>query len=186
MAFFLHLVRTFFPSVIEPSFGIGRITYALFEHSFGVREGTDNKGWMAFPPIVAPVKCCVVPLLTNQPAKFGPILHRIGDDLRRINIPNRIDDSSTSLGKKYVRFDEVGVPFAVTVDVRSTDEADAGEPVTVTLRDRDSMQQIRLPASELPAVVASLSSQQASWASVVDKYGLLAVAEDVEGKVYAP
>jgi glycyl-tRNA synthetase len=64
------------PSVIEPSFGVGRILYAILEHSFGVREGDDQRVWLSLPPIVAPVSCSVLPLSGNE--EFTPFVHRIG------------------------------------------------------------------------------------------------------------
>ena len=55
--------RSFTPGVIEPSFGIGRILYCVFEHCFYVREGDEKRNVFAFPPSVAPIKCTVFPLL---------------------------------------------------------------------------------------------------------------------------
>lgn len=53
------------PCVIEPSFGIGRIMYALLEHSFRKRDGGDGNSYFALPPMVAPHKCAVLPLVTK-------------------------------------------------------------------------------------------------------------------------
>ena len=64
------------PSVIEPSFGIGRILYAILEHSFGVRESDDQRVWLSLPPVIAPVSCSVLPLSGNE--EFTPFVHRIG------------------------------------------------------------------------------------------------------------
>ena len=64
------------PSVIEPSFGVGRILYAILEHSFGVREGDDQRVWLALPPCVAPISCSVLPLSGNE--QFSQFVQRIG------------------------------------------------------------------------------------------------------------
>ena len=50
------------PSVVEPSFGIGRIMYALFEHNFRMREGDEQRRYFSLPPVIAPLKCSVLPL----------------------------------------------------------------------------------------------------------------------------
>ncbi len=60
------------PSVIEPSFGVGRIMYAVFEHNFKVREDDEQRTYFALPPSVAPIKCSVLPLSGNQ--EFVPIV----------------------------------------------------------------------------------------------------------------
>jgi hypothetical protein len=70
-------VRTFQPSVIEPSFGIGRVMYALFEHSFGIRDGDETRGWMRLPPRIAPLKVALLPLMSNNAAKYAAVLATI-------------------------------------------------------------------------------------------------------------
>lgn len=64
------------PSVIEPSFGIGRILYAILEHSFRIREGDDQRVWLALPAVVAPISCSVLPLSGNE--QFAPFIQTIG------------------------------------------------------------------------------------------------------------
>ena len=53
------------PSVIEPSFGIGRIVYCIFEHCFKVRAEEETRTYFDFPPVIAPVKCSILPLMNN-------------------------------------------------------------------------------------------------------------------------
>lgn len=65
-------VEEIIPSVIEPSFGIGRIMYAVFEHNFKIREGDEQRTFLSLPALVAPYKCSVLPL-TNNP-DFGPYI----------------------------------------------------------------------------------------------------------------
>ena len=127
--------RKFTPSVVEPSFGIGRIIYSLLEHSFRVRDGDEQRTYLKFNPVVAPVKCALLPL--TRSANQRRIVSDISATLQSLNVAFRVDDSGTSIGKRYARSDEIGVPFAVTVD--DVTERDG----TVTLRERDSTAQVR-------------------------------------------
>lgn len=68
-------VEEIIPSVIEPSFGIGRIMYALLEHSFKMRDGDEARCYFSLPPVVAPLKCSVLPLSNNQ--EFAPFTKKI-------------------------------------------------------------------------------------------------------------
>ena len=70
--------------------------------------------------------------------------------LIKAGISNKVDDTGVTVGKRYARTDECGIPFAITVDF------DTLKDETVTLRDLDSMKQIRLPITEVPRVVNSL------------------------------
>merc|ERR1711970_567830 len=58
-------VEEIIPSVIEPSFGIGRVMYAIFEHNFRVREGDEQRTYFSLPPVIAPLKCAILPLSNN-------------------------------------------------------------------------------------------------------------------------
>ena len=78
-----------------------------------------------------------------------------------------MDDSAGSIGRRYARTDEIGIPFGVTIDFDSLKE-----PWTVTLRDAPSMQQIRLEVSDLGSVLAGLASGRTQWAQLLDKYPL--------------
>ncbi len=63
------------PSVIEPSFGVGRIIYAVLEHSFMIRKGDEMRNWLAIPPSIAPISCSVLPLSGNE--QFSPFVKKI-------------------------------------------------------------------------------------------------------------
>lgn len=75
----IHAVVDVIPSVIEPSFGIGRIMYAILEHSFNVREGDEQRVWLSLPPCIAPISCSILPLSGNE--KFDPFVQKIGMSL---------------------------------------------------------------------------------------------------------
>lgn len=70
----LH-VEEIIPSVIEPSFGIGRVMYAIFEHNFKQREGDEQRTFISLPAVVAPLKCSVLPLSANT--EFQPFIKQL-------------------------------------------------------------------------------------------------------------
>ncbi|CAM9565940.1 unnamed protein product [Ectocarpus sp. 12 AP-2014] len=159
----------FTPSVIEPSFGIGRILHSLLEHSFYVREaeeGADDKdmkrGVMAFRPLVAPIKCAVFPL--SSQAAFFPLCGRVMDALGKMHLSAKMDASGAALGRRYARMDELGAPFGVTVDFQTVEDE------TVTLRERDSMTQIRMPMADVAPLMARLVTEEAAWKECTSKY----------------
>ncbi len=88
-------VEKIVPSVVEPSFGVGRIMYAIFEHNFKVREGDEQRTYFSLPASIAPLKCSVLPLSTNP--DFTPIVKQISKSLTEAEVSHKVDDSS---GKK--------------------------------------------------------------------------------------
>lgn len=90
--------RVFTPSVIEPSFGIGRIIYCLYEHSFYTRPskaGDEQLNVFRFPPLVAPIKCTVFPLVQNQ--QYEEVAKSIAKSLTAAGISYKIDITGTQL-----------------------------------------------------------------------------------------
>ncbi|KAJ1346947.1 Glycine--tRNA ligase [Parelaphostrongylus tenuis] len=151
------------PSVIEPSFGIGRVMYAILEHSFRQREGDEQRTFLALRPLVAPIKCSVLPISANE--RLNPIIEAVREELSRYDLSYRVDDSAGSIGRRYARTDEIGIPFGVTVDFESEKQ-----PWTVTLRHAESMEQIRLDLTELGGVVSALVSERMDWTTAQQKY----------------
>jgi len=156
-------VEEFIPSVIEPSFGIGRIMYSIFEHNFKIREGDEQRTYFSLPPLIAPLKCSVLPLSNN--AEFSPLVADLSSRLTDSDISHKIDDSSGSIGKRYARTDEVAIPFGITVDFDSLKE-----PHSVTLRERDSTAQVRIPVNKVADVVRELSTGRTSWDKVISQF----------------
>jgi glycyl-tRNA synthetase len=150
--------REYTPNVIEPSFGIGRILYSLMEHVYWSREGDEARGVLSFPPIVAPMKVLLVPL-SNHP-DFGPFVTKLTYKLRRMGIPNKVDDSSASIGKRYARNDELGTPLGITIDFQTVKDQ------SITLRDRDSKTQVRASEDEICAAIKSLVDGEETWEDV--------------------
>ncbi|NXS28994.1 GARS ligase, partial [Pomatostomus ruficeps] len=159
----LH-VEEIVPNVIEPSFGIGRIMYTVFEHTFRIREGDEQRTYFSFPAVVAPFKCSVLPLSQNQ--EFMPFVKELSEALTRTGISHKVDDAAGSIGRRYARTDEIGVAFGITIDFDTVNRS----PHTATLRDRDSMRQIRAEISELPAIIRDLANGYLTWADVEAKY----------------
>ncbi|VDL69532.1 unnamed protein product, partial [Nippostrongylus brasiliensis] len=151
------------PSVIEPSFGIGRIMYSVLEHSFRQREGDEQRTFLALRPLVAPIKCSVLPISANE--KLNPIIDAVREELAKHDLSYRVDDSAGSIGRRYARTDEIGIPFGVTVDFESE-----ALPWTVTLRHAESMEQIRLEITELGNVVSDLVRERMDWTDAQKKY----------------
>jgi glycyl-tRNA synthetase len=136
------------PHVVEPSYGIDRMCYAILEQAYDEDEADGEKRVvMRFSPRVAPVQVAVFPLMTRD--GLDTIATDIAHTLQKKGILAEYDDSG-AIGRRYRRQDEIGTPFAVTVDY------DTKENNTVTLRDRDSMKQVRVAIGDLPEIVAVL------------------------------
>lgn len=138
------------PHVIEPSYGFDRLLYALLESAYAedVVEGEPRKR-LRLLPRVAPVTVAVLPLLGNHEGLVARA-QRLQQGLLRAGISAEFDDAGT-IGRRYRRYDEVGTPWAVTVDHRSLEDG------TVTVRDRDTTEQVRVPEAELTAWVKGRS-----------------------------
>ncbi len=150
------------PSVIEPSYGIGRILYAVLEHSFSQRTGDEQRCVMAFRPCVAPIKVGIFPL-TNFPS-FIPIINRLRDMFQKAGVSNRTDASTGTVGRRYSRSDELGIPFGLTVDFRTLLDD------SVTVRDRDTMAQVRVPIARVSNLLQQLISETLSWSQVMERF----------------
>lgn len=127
------------PHVFELSMGIDRSLYTILEHSYYEDYDHDERVVLRLKPYLAPITVGVLPLMTKD---------GLGEKARSIYAPLRKDfdvfsDESGSIGRRYRRLEEIGVPYAITID--KTSMADE----TVTIRDRDTMEQERVRISEL-------------------------------------
>lgn len=136
------------PHVVEPSYGIDRILYCTLEHAYEEEnvEGEIRKV-LHLNPGVAPVQAAVFPLMSKD--GLDTIAQDITAELQKHNILAQYDDNG-AIGRRYRRQDEIGTPYEITVDY------DSLEDNTVTLRERDSMEQVRLPIAEVPETLTSL------------------------------
>lgn len=151
--------ETFTPHVIEPSFGIGRIIYCLLEHAFWQRSEDKKRAVLSIPPVIAPIKVALVPLLTT--GIFDSEIQKISQLLSEAGIACKTDDAGTAIGRKYARMDELGVPFAITVDHATLQDQ------TVTLRDRDSCAQVRLSILELIPKLQRLIAEEIAFSDLL-------------------
>lgn len=132
----------FIPHVIEPTFGLGRHILMVLAEAY--REdalGGEARTYLALKPALAPYKAAVFPLLRNKPELVSKA--REVYEMVKKEIPQTMWDDNGNIGKRYRRQDEIGTPFCITVDF------DTLEDDTVTLRDRDSGVQTRVPAAKL-------------------------------------
>lgn len=165
-------VRNFTPNVIEPSFGIGRIFYALLEHSFWSREEDKERGVLSLPPLVAPFKVLIVPISSNE--QLSPLAQQISKKLRSLGIASRIDDSSATIGRRYARNDELGTPFACTIDFASVSKG------TITLRERDTTSQRIGTVDQVVDVVKQLCDGRLDWKGACQILPAYTGTQDVE------
>jgi glycyl-tRNA synthetase len=128
--------------VVEPALGVDRALLVFLFDAYDEEEiaGGDTRVVLHFHPSVAPIKVAVLPLSRNE--RLVPKAREVYD-LVRSRVVTQYDDSQ-SIGRRYRRQDEIGTPLAVTVDFQTLDEDNA-----VTIRDRDTMEQIRVPIAEL-------------------------------------
>lgn len=85
--------------------------------------------------------------------------------MTRVDVSHKVDDSSGSIGRRYARTDEIAIPYGITIDFDTLKE-----PQSVTLRERDSMDQVRIPLAEIADVVRNLAFSKIEWSDVTAKY----------------
>lgn len=102
-----------------------------------------------------------MPLSSNS--QFTPHIKKLSQQLRNLGISNRIDDSSASIGKRYSRNDELGTPLGITVDFQTLQDG------TVTLRDRDTTDQLRAEASKILDAIKAIVDGSKNWDMVASE-----------------
>jgi glycyl-tRNA synthetase len=154
----------YIPSVIEPSFGLGRILYSLLEHAYTEREGTSKKGsdekesYLKLSPLVAPTKAAI---LTQAVKPWAlPQIADLSEKLSDVGLSYRVDNSTVSIGRKYARADEIGTPYSIVIDLQSNQDQ------KVTIRDRDTTEQVRVTRDRAVTIVRELCSARTTWEQV--------------------
>ena len=142
----------YIPFVIEPSLGADRVTLAFLVDAYDEEVvGQDKNGKddvrtvLRLHPALAPFKCAVLPLSK----KLGPAAQEIQQMLAKDFMVDY--DDAGSIGKRYRRQDEIGTPYCVTVDFETVGDGEKAADHCVTVRDRDTMEQVRLPIDQLKA-----------------------------------
>lgn len=110
---------------------------------------------------------------------FTTQVDAIAADLMDIDMSTRVDKSTAALGRRYARSDEIGVPFAVTVDFETLVDG------SVTVRERDSTVQIRLHKDEVPPLIHAFVHKKMDWEQATRKYPIVTVDEGEEEKTGA-
>ncbi|MCB1719456.1 MAG: glycine--tRNA ligase, partial [Candidatus Competibacteraceae bacterium] len=138
------------PYCIEPSAGLDRGVLAVLTESYTEEtlENGSKRVVLKLKPHLAPIKVAVVPLKKNEP-RIVEQAKAIKNDLQKLGIGRMLYENTGNIGKAYRRHDEVGTPLCLTVDFDTIEKDDS--PVTV--RDRDTMQQITLPLAQLRSYI---------------------------------
>jgi glycyl-tRNA synthetase len=156
------------PYVIEPAAGADRSALAFLVDAYHEEEVKGEKRVvLRFHPEIAPTKIAVLPLLKRN-ERIVETAKRLTADLRKRWLT--VYDDTASIGRLYRRQDEVGTPFCVTVDVQTVGDEKAPADEKVTIRDRDSMEQVRVPISALESVMEKLMAGK--WAEVAQGHGI--------------
>lgn len=146
-----HTNETFVPYVIEPSAGVDRGVLALLCEAYENEILADGKKRIVLKlkPHLAPVKIAVIPLARNNTTLVEKA-RQIKNQLQQLGLGRIIFEDSGNIGKAYRRHDEIGTPFCITVDFETLgEEGHLENEDTVTIRERDSMQQQRIHINDL-------------------------------------
>ena len=134
----------FIPYVIEPSAGVERGVLALLNEAYKEEkiEGNNSRIVLSLKPHLSPIKAAVIPLKRNNEQQVNQA-KVIKKSLQKLGLGRVMLENSGNIGKNYRRHDEIGTPLCITVDFETL------ENNSVTVRDRDTMQQKRLSPDEL-------------------------------------
>lgn len=151
--------QNYVPYVVETSIGLDRLFlllmfHCLQEEDLSTAEKTDSRTVLRLPPVLAPVKLAVFPLVKKDglPEKAKEIIADLKADYQCLY------EEKDAIGKRYRRMDAIGTPFCVTVDYETLEDN------SVTIRYRDSMEQKRVPIAELRAILA----EEISWRKLLN------------------
>ena len=141
----------YIPYVVEPSLGVERTVLSVlcdaYDEEVIDEAKNDVRTVLHFHPAIAPIKAAILPLSKKLSDKAGEIY----DELSKYFMVDY--DEAGSIGKRYRRQDEIGTPLCITVDFDTVGDAEKAGDGCVTVRDRDTMEQIRLPIGELRAYI---------------------------------
>ena len=142
------------PYVIEPSAGLDRGFLAVLNEAYKTEslEGGNERVVLSLEPHLSPIKAAIIPLKKNNDSLVA-LAKKIKQSLQSLRLGRVVLENSGNIGKNYRRHDEVGTPVCVTVDFDSLDNK------TVTIRDRDSMEQETVPIDGLEDVFANTVSK---------------------------
>jgi glycyl-tRNA synthetase len=152
------------PHVIEPSFGVDRTVYTLIAHAYDRdRIDGEERAYLSLSPEVAPTDVAVFPLVGDE--QLTALADDVVADLRKSGL-SVVHDDSGNIGRRYRRQDEIGTPLSVTVDHESVEDA----PTTVTVRDRDTTAQVRVPVDRLADGLSAVLESGGSFERLLAEY----------------
>ena len=136
------------PFVIEPSAGVERGFLAILNEAYHVEELSDGKTRVVLKlmPHLAPVKVAVIPLKKNN-NDIVKLAKKVKDELQKLGLGRIIFENTGNIGKSYRKHDEIGTPICITIDF------DSLEDESITIRDRDSMDQSRMSIKDISSFV---------------------------------
>jgi len=140
---------------------MGRILYSILEHAYWTREQDEQRAVLSLPSAIAPVKVSVLPL--QQDKELFEFIPQLTTDLTFHGLSHKVDENG-SVGKRYARMDEIGIPFAITIDF------DTASTTSITLRERDSTNQVYVKLNEVASLIQQLIQGKLTWQNVVAKY----------------
>ncbi len=142
--------KWYVPFVVEPSAGVERGVLAVLTEAYTEETlpNGDTRTVLKLKKHLAPIKAAVIPLKRNNP-QIMEMARNIKNTLLKTGIGRVMLEDSGNIGKAYRRHDEIGTPFCITVDFESIEQS----PTTVTIRDRDTMEQKRVSLEELPTLL---------------------------------
>ena len=146
--------ENFVPYVIETAMGVNRAMLAIMIEAYDEEDLGDGKSRtvLKLKPWLSPVKAAVIPLVRNVP-EIVDLSNKLVDDLRKLAIGRIELENSGNIGKNYRRHDEIGTPVCITVDHQTLEDG------TVTLRYRDTMDQVRVKTDEVPQKLLEIVKQ---------------------------
>ncbi|CAD7963275.1 unnamed protein product [Amoebophrya sp. A25] len=161
------------PGVIEPAFGIDRMMFSVFEHTYQERPADPNaaadaqkRAYLRLPANMAPYKYTILPVdnKVKRHDRFASVVKQLKKDFAVLNCAGTLDDTGATIGKRYARNDELGIPFAITIDL------DTFELNAATVRERDSCGQIRVPLNDIPGLICKLFEGSLTFAQAQKSY----------------
>lgn len=137
------------PHVVEPSMGVDRLFWCVLEHTFREKSAEKDWEWFDLPPAIAPYHAWVFPLMKKD--GLDEKAREVEEALRESGLTVYYQDSG-SIGRRYARADEIGVPYCITVDYDTLEKGEKRD--TVTVRFRNDGKQIRVKVGELAAAIS--------------------------------
>lgn len=139
----------YYPHVIEPSFGIDRLIYSILEQNFWARDNDIQRIVLSLPYILSPYDVSIQTL--SKKPELVTLANKIYVDLCDKKLKCHLDNSSTNIGKRYARIDEIGIKYVITIDFESLVDN------RITIRERDTMIQIRVDILEIYKTLKQLN-----------------------------